>query len=80
MLIGAVVLLDPNENDGTVSEPRDNGDGHLDLGLAALVAVHGYEANRTGFGNERVNLNEADKTTLKSVLNLSETLASAVMK
>lgn len=50
-------LLDPNEDDGSVSEPADNSDGKLDRGLAPFVTVYTAEPNQDADGKARVNVN-----------------------
>lgn len=57
--------LDPNENDGEQTSPRDNGDGRLDPGLFAFVTVWSSDSNRTNDGKPRVNLNTANDQQLQ---------------
>ncbi len=52
-------LLDPQENDGDVSEPPDNADGRLDRGFYDYVTVYSTEANVDGEGNTRINVSDA---------------------
>jgi len=73
-------LLDPNENDGDVSEPSDNADGRLDRGWFAYLTVYSYEKNVTGDGEKRLNLNEASAETLSSRLNLEQWAAKSIVK
>jgi general secretion pathway protein K len=72
-------LLDRREDDGDKTPPRDNADGKLQLGLAGLTTVFSYERNVDDLGNERVNLNTADKQELTSKLGLSDALAQGVI-
>jgi len=51
--------LDPNEDDGDLSPPYDNGDGVLQLGLEDFCTVEGSGA---------LNLNTAKKEVLEAVL------------
>ena len=47
-------ILDPNENDGTVSAPYDNRDGRLDAGLLDYVTVYSLQPNtRTNVNNRQ---------------------------
>jgi type II secretory pathway component PulK len=50
-------MLDPNEDDGDVSDPADNRDGKLDRGIVPFVTVYSVEPNLTIDGNARVNVN-----------------------
>jgi DNA uptake protein ComE-like DNA-binding protein len=52
-------LLDPQENDGDVSEPPDNGDGQLDRGFYDYLTVYSTEANVDSEGNTRINITDA---------------------
>lgn len=38
-------VLDPNENDGSVSDPPDNADGKLDVGILEYVTIFNRESN-----------------------------------
>jgi len=51
--------LEPNENDGDKTLPRDNGDGRLDPGLYAFVTTVSSDTNQTNEGKQRVNINTA---------------------
>ena len=57
-------VLDDNENDSDASEPADNRDGDLDLGLYDFVTVHSREANTDSSGQQRINVNSASTTQL----------------
>jgi hypothetical protein len=52
-------LLDPQENDGDVSEPPDNADGKLDRGFYDYVTVYSTEANVDAEGNTRINVSDS---------------------
>jgi Tfp pilus assembly PilM family ATPase/DNA uptake protein ComE-like DNA-binding protein len=71
-------VLDPNEDDMSVSPPDDNGDGRLDRGLGGLATIWSYELNRDAFGGKRTNVNSADKKTLMESFNFTDALAEAV--
>lgn len=49
-------ILDPNENDGDISLPLDNRDGHLDQGIVAYVTAHSRQTNMRADGSPRVNV------------------------
>ncbi len=57
--------LEPNENDGDRTAPRDNGDGRLDPGLYAFVTTVSCDTNLTNDGRQRVNLNTAGEQQLQ---------------
>lgn len=57
-------LLDTNEDDGEVSEPLDDEDGVLNLGLAGYCTVRSSETNLRGDGSDRINLNQGLMTEL----------------
>ena len=50
-------LLDPNENDGSVSWPPDNADSTLQLGWSSYLTVFGREKNVQFDGTPRININ-----------------------
>ena len=73
-------ILDANEDDADKSSPTyDNGDGQLLLGLAGLTTVYSYELNRDALGQERVNVNTANKNTFVQQFNFTDALADAVV-
>jgi type II secretory pathway component PulK len=68
-------ILDPNENDGDISLPLDNRDGHLDQGIAAYVTVHSRQTNTRADGSRRVNVSSGNNATLNQLL--TDTFGSA---
>ena len=60
--------LDDNENDGDETDPPDDRDGALEMGLASLVTVYSSEANTTASGSERTNVNTASTGDLRTAL------------
>jgi type II secretory pathway component PulK len=56
-------ILDPNENDGDISLPPDNRDGHLDQGIAAYVTVHSRQTNTRADGSSRVSVSNRNRLT-----------------
>jgi type II secretory pathway component PulK len=52
-------LLDPEEDDGALSQPNDNSDGQLQRGLCELLTVHGEGI---------INVNVAPEEVLRAVL------------
>jgi type II secretory pathway component PulK len=61
-------ILDPNENDGTVSLPFDNRDGRPDPGLLEYVTVYSREPNTRTNGAQRMNVAGSDQTQLATLL------------
>jgi type II secretory pathway component PulK len=62
-------ILDPQENDGDVSEPPDNADGKLDRGFYDYVTVYSTEANVDSEGNTRINISSTSSVSdLQSLL------------
>jgi type II secretory pathway component PulK len=62
--------LDYNERDGQLSPPDDNGDDYLDEGWIAYLTCYSYENNVDADGNRRVNINQADASTLEQQLGI----------
>src|SRR2546430_1448143 len=52
-------ILDLNENDGNVSPPDDNRDGHLDPGIFEYVTVYSREPNVQSDGAKRVSVTDS---------------------
>ncbi|MBI5758850.1 MAG: general secretion pathway protein GspK [Planctomycetales bacterium] len=50
-------LLDPNENDGELRPPLDDGDGLLQHGLSAYLTIFSREMNQQLDGEARINVN-----------------------
>lgn len=50
-------LLDAGENDGDKSFPPDNGDGHLDAGLSAVLTASTYERDSSDPNRPKFNIN-----------------------
>lgn len=63
-------LLDPNENDGSLTPPNDNMDGELQIGINDLVTV---------YGEGLINLNTASLQVLVAIPGLREETARAII-
>ncbi|MFN0050671.1 MAG: hypothetical protein ACKV0T_00680 [Planctomycetales bacterium] len=50
-------LLDPNENDGALTEPLDNADGLLNRGWSAYLTLYSRESNLQPDGTPKINVN-----------------------
>lgn len=62
-------ILDDHENDGDLSDPPDNRNGHLDAGFYDYVTVYSAETNLDSEGNKRININDArSREDLQSAL------------
>ncbi|HEX2922534.1 MAG TPA: helix-hairpin-helix domain-containing protein [Chloroflexota bacterium] len=73
-------LLDPNENDGRLSQPEDNGDGQLRRGWFAYLTVYSYEKNVSAAGQKRLNLNRAGAGEISQRLSLEDWAAESIVK
>ena len=60
--------LDPNEDDGRLQFPPDDGDGQLFLGLQEAGTVFSYEPNVTQAGAPKMQLNSTNGTVLPEQL------------
>jgi len=65
-------ILDPQENDGDLSDPPDNADGRLDRGFYHYVTVYSTESNVDAEGNSRINITDASAVSQVQTL-LEET-------
>lgn len=63
--------LDDNENDADESEPPDNRNGKLDIGIYDLATVYSIEANTTASGSQRTDVNRARTSDLSRLLRRS---------
>jgi DNA uptake protein ComE-like DNA-binding protein len=61
-------VLDPNENDGSDSDPPDNRDGHLDRGVFDYLTIYSKEPNVSSSGEAKVNVNDANVQALSALL------------
>ena len=64
-------MLDDNEDDGDLTDPPDNANGHLEGGLYEYVTVYSMEENVDSEGNARINVNDPQaqaRTELQSLL------------
>lgn len=75
-------VLDPNEDDGDLSYPPDNGDGELDPGLVEFVTVWSREPQTDADGNARIDVSSNnDRQSLQELLTteLGEQRANEVL-
>lgn len=72
-------LLDPEENDGDLSQPPDNQDGVLDPGWSSWLTVSSAVENASASGEERVNVQTADAATLSTVPGITEAIAAGIV-
>jgi competence ComEA-like helix-hairpin-helix protein len=72
-------LLDPEEDDGNISDPPDDKDGILNAGWSGIVTVDSSVENKNAAGEDRVNVQTADEKSLASVKGLSAEVAKAIV-
>ena len=72
-------LLDPEEDDGNISEPPDNRDGILDAGWSGLLTLNSSVRSVSASGQDRVNVQSADEKALGAVPGISADLAKAIV-
>ncbi|HUR45260.1 MAG TPA: helix-hairpin-helix domain-containing protein [Candidatus Saccharimonadales bacterium] len=72
-------LLDPEEDDGKASMPRDNHDGILDAGWSGLLTVNSSAANKSALDQDRVDIQSADESELSKIKGLSRDIARAIV-
>lgn len=72
-------ILDPEEDDGSVSDPPDNGDGYLGTGWAGSLSFDTQVRNENAAGETRVNVQDADEAALRTVRGISPELAKAII-
>ena len=74
-------MLDPSEDDRDDNPPPDDGDGHLDRGLAGVLTVWSRERNVGPGGEGRVNIKTASESALVAgVPTLTEKEAKAIVE
>lgn len=73
------MILDPEENDGEESPPRDNQDGRLDLGWSEWLTIHSAMANVNAKGEDRISIQQADESELTNIPNVTTELAEAIV-
>lgn len=73
-------LLDPEEDDGSEFPPADNSDGLLDTGWSSIITAHSSVQNLSAKGAQRVNIQDADATSLGMISGISETVANAIVQ
>ena len=61
-------VLDPNENDGTLTQPNDNQDGVLNPGLLEFLTVYSREPFTNSYGTNRININSSSRQQLMTRL------------
>jgi type II secretory pathway component PulK len=69
-------ILDPNEDDGDLSPPNDNGDGNLDFGLLDFVTVYSKTSILQTNAEPKFNINGLTGTTTTEMAEAIEELVS----
>jgi DNA uptake protein ComE-like DNA-binding protein len=72
-------LLDPEEDDGNLSDPPDDANGSLNAGWSALLTVNSSTQNNSASGETRLNLNTAEATDLQQIPGITDTIAQAIV-
>jgi type II secretory pathway component PulK len=71
-------ILDPNEDDGELSYPYDDGNGTLDRGWLPYLTLYTREPNTDIWGSPRINLNGQDLQALFDTLTADEDFGEEV--
>jgi DNA uptake protein ComE-like DNA-binding protein len=72
-------LLDPEEDDGDASSPRDNHDGVLDSGWSGDLTVDSWVSIKNAAGTDRVNAQSADEKELTTVRGMTPEIVRAIV-
>lgn len=72
-------VLDPEEDDGDSSLPRDNNDSVLDAGWSGDVTVDSWVSNQSAAGTDRVNAQSADERELTTVRGMTPEIARTIV-
>ena len=70
--------LDPNENDGALSEPQDDADGFLDAGWSGALTARSSGSLLSASGEERVNLKTATPEEMQERFGVNTEQANAL--
>jgi type II secretory pathway component PulK len=65
-------LLDYNERDGSKRWPLDNEDDVLDEGWISFLSCYSYDTNKDEYGEDRININDADENELEQSLGITK--------
>ena len=71
--------LDPNEDDGDVSPPLDDGDGELDEGLAKFFTIYSHDKEINPNGEARLDLNAATAEELQQIEGMTQSQAQSIV-
>jgi len=61
-------ILDPNEDNGDLTPPKDNQDGRLDAGILEYLTVYSREPNKRSDGSKRINIRNDQERQLNQLL------------
>ncbi|MFM1868594.1 MAG: putative type secretion system protein [Planctomycetota bacterium] len=70
--------LDPNENDGALSEPKDDADGLLDAGWSGALTARTTGSLLSSSGAERLNLKQATAEEMQERLGVTAQQAASL--
>lgn len=71
-------LLDPNENDGELTSPRDNADGVLDAGWSQYLTAASELGGLSASGKKRIDLKTASQSDITSRLKVDSEQARVI--
>lgn len=72
-------LLDPEENNGSDSEPPDNADDVLDHGWAGYLSFESVTQNISANGDEKIDVQSASETELTAISGITQEIARAIV-
>lgn len=72
-------ILDPEENDGDRTAPRDNKNGSLEAGWSGIFCVNSSVYNRKANSEPRVNAQTASESELAAVPGITTEIAKAIV-
>lgn len=73
-------LLDPNEDDGDVSNPSDNADGKLDAGWSGILTAASVDGGKTASGEDYLDLTKASAGEVTSRLGIDSGQADVIVR
>lgn len=72
-------VLDPNEDDGDLSFPRDNKDGKLDAGWSGVLTAESVDGGLTSSGEQPLDLKTASDSDVAKRISVTSEQATAIV-
>lgn len=72
-------VLDPEENDGDDTPPKDNKNDKLEAGWSGIFTVNSLTSNKDAAGQARVNVQNATEAELTAVPGITVDIAKAII-